>query len=120
MLDGRSNTMRRLLITGGSGYLGSALSAHACLANSWQVAATFHSQPIGRKDIQALYLDLRDPAQIAQIVSDYAPDAIINTAYHKDGPDMHAVTTVAAGLLAQAAMSSGARFIQVSTDALLD
>jgi dTDP-4-dehydrorhamnose reductase len=111
--------MRRLLITGGSGYLGRALIARAAAAG-YECVATRHAQ--APPDSQAAWhrLDLRDPGAPAQLIDAVRPDAVIHTAYVQSGADLHAITAAGAGAMARAAHAAGARFIHLSSDAIFD
>ncbi len=110
--------MPRLLITGGTGYLGGALVRLAVADPAWSVAATYCTQLPAWKGARAERLDLRDPAMIAALFDRLRPEVVIHTAYVQDGPDLDAITAVGAGLVAQAARAHGARLIHLSSDAL--
>lgn len=110
--------MRRLLITGGSGYLGRHLTAKA--ANSYQVYTTYGSNPAQIKAGQPLLLDLTDQASVHRLVADLRPQAIIHTAAINPGQgsdeQMWQVNTLGSRYVAEAAVAVGARLVHVSTD----
>lgn len=91
----------RLLITGGTGYLGSELAAQARRAGHLVAA------PGSELDVRAL---------------ERLPDAdvVVNCAYRQDTPDMWEVNRDGAANVARAAAASGARLIHVSTDVVFD
>jgi len=110
---------KRLLITGGSGYLGRHLARRA--AGDWRGAwaYTTHScDPLGLP--QGVALDVRDGAAVARLVAAFAPDAIIHTAGSNTTPDMTAVIVAGTRHVVAAAAVAGARLIHLSSDAIFD
>jgi dTDP-4-dehydrorhamnose reductase len=98
--------VNRLLVTGGTGYLGGVVAEHAVTAG-WDVTA------VGSSD-----LDVRDAAAVAAFVDNLRPDAIVHTAYMRDGPTARAVNVD--GSAAVAAAAGPARLVHVSTDVVFD
>jgi dTDP-4-dehydrorhamnose reductase len=88
----------RLLVVGGTGYLGRAV-ARAARARGHDVVAT------GSAD-----LDLRGP------LPPIDADAVVNAAYVQRGPDLQAVTVDGAIALADACAARGTRLVQLSSD----
>jgi dTDP-4-dehydrorhamnose reductase len=110
---------RRLLITGGSGYLGRHVARRA--ATAWDgefVYTTYSRDPLGRP--QGVALDVRDGPAVARLVREFAPDAIIHTAGSNTTPDMTAVIVEGTAHVAAAAQAAGARLIHLSTDSIFD
>ena len=108
---------RRLLITGGSGYLGRHLVRLAAAAwpGEWRYT-TYSNDPLGLP--QGAKLDLRDGPAVARFVADFAPDAVIHTAGSNTTPDMtHVIVEGTRHIVGAAA---GARLIHLSTDAIFD
>jgi dTDP-4-dehydrorhamnose reductase len=71
----------RILVTGGSGFLGSLLSLKA-RDEGYEVWAASHSQEISPNEgINPVKLDLRDRDDIALLVRRAAPQVVIHTAY---------------------------------------
>jgi dTDP-4-dehydrorhamnose reductase len=103
---------RRLLVTGGSGYLGHELVACAERAGH-EVVATSFSQP-------GLRLDVRDADAVRRLFEAVRPDAIIHAAYVQDGPDAWSVTVDGTERVARAAARAGTRLVHVSTDVVFD
>jgi dTDP-4-dehydrorhamnose reductase len=83
----------RLLVTGGSGYLGREL-----LRRRPDAVGTVH-----RADGE-VRLDVRDASAVAELVARLRPECVIHTAYTRDGN------------AAAAAAVAGARLIHISTD----
>jgi len=115
----------RLLITGGSGFLGGNL---ARLARArWQVTAAFHNHPAYLDGVQWAALDLTDEAQVESLFREVAPGVVIHTAamtkpdYCEEHPEeATAVNVHGTENLARAAALHGARFIHISTDLVFD
>jgi dTDP-4-dehydrorhamnose reductase len=111
--------VRRLLITGGSGYLGAWLRP-AAAARGWEVHSTYRAQPgLAGLDRQHA-LDLTQAEAVARLVGELQPDAILHTACsNRDNANIAAITP-AARHLACAAQQLGARLVHVSTDLVFD
>jgi len=115
--------MKRLLVTGGSGFLGAEL-VHVAGDELIDVVATHHARRDNVSSAQGratewLFLDLGDPASIAATVERSRPDAIINTAYAATG-DARIALADGAFELATASASRGIRLVHVSTDVVFD
>jgi dTDP-4-dehydrorhamnose reductase len=98
--------MSRLLVTGGTGYLGRVVAEHAAAAG-WDVTA------VGSAD-----LDVRDGAAVSALVARLRPHAIVHTAYVRDGPTARQVNVD--GSAAIAAAAGDTRLVHVSTDVVFD
>jgi dTDP-4-dehydrorhamnose reductase len=103
----------RLLVTGGSGYLGGEVVRLAADAG-WAVAGTSH------RTLGPVPLDVRDPAAVAALVAELRPGCVIHTAYLQDGPDAWATNVEGSANVAAAAAAAGARLIHISTDLVFD
>jgi dTDP-4-dehydrorhamnose reductase len=95
----------RLLITGGSGYLGGELLRRAPGA----VGTAFSRAGEVR-------LDVRDRAAVAALVGPLRPDSVIHTAYAREGADAWSTNVDGAANVAACAEAAGAHLIHVSTD----
>ena len=110
--------MKRLLITGGSGYLGRHIARRVAAGwpGEWRYT-TFAADPLALP--QGVRLDLRDGAAVARFVAGFAPDAIIHTAGSNTTPDMAAVIIDGTRHVAEAAARAGARLVHLSTDSVV-
>ena len=86
----------RILVTGGTGYLGRELVARGC-------------DGVSTRDF-----DVRDPAAVAHALANHG--AVIHTAYRQEGPDAWSITVGGSRTVAEAASAAGARLIHMSTD----
>jgi dTDP-4-dehydrorhamnose reductase len=106
-------TASRLLVTGGSGYLGSEVVRQAADAG-WIAAGTCHATA------GPMPLDVRDRAAVEALIAEVRPDCIIHTAYLQDGPDAWATNVEGSANVAAAAAAAGARLLHLSTDLVFD
>ena len=108
-----------LLITGGSGYLGTRLARQA--SDWWRVVASYFSHPAAVAGCEFIRLDLRDPLTVAAHVAQERPRAIIHTASDMRSPEaMQAVIVDGTRNIASAAVRVGARLIHLSSDMVFD
>ena len=100
--------MRTLLVTGGAGYLGTAIRALAPGA-----IATWHCTPVDG----GVRLDVNDEEATMRCLLKHGPDVVVHTAYAMGD----AVTNVrGAHNVALAAHRAGSRLIHLSTDLVFD
>ncbi|MBP6016995.1 MAG: sugar nucleotide-binding protein [Candidatus Promineofilum sp.] len=110
---------RRLLITGGSGYLGRHLVRMVAAQGSGPFAyTTFAADPLNWP--QGTTLDLRDGPAVARFVAEFAPTAVIHTAGSNRTPDMTAVIVEGTRHVVEAGAAVGARLIHLSTDSVFE
>lgn len=107
-----------LLITGGSGYLGSRLTALAIQSQAWSVHATYLSRPAAAHFSHQL--DLRNQAETAALIDAVRPSVIIHQAVSPRAPADIAAIVPAALHVTAAAQQVGAHVIFVSTDMVFD
>jgi dTDP-4-dehydrorhamnose reductase len=120
-----SGSKKRLMITGGSGLLGSHLARQA--AGNYSVVATYNSRPTTIPGCKLLPLDVKDRRAVRAAVKEIKPDVIIHTValvnvdYCQEHPE-EAKETNAGGAenVALAAKEAGARMIYISTDSVFD
>ena len=100
----------RLLVTGGTGYLGRELMRRTPAVGTWltrEPSAPGHW----------LRLDVRDSVVVRRELERLRPAAVIHTAYRQDDP---ATTLDGAAAVAEAAAAVGARLVHVSSDVIFD
>ncbi len=110
--------MKRLLITGGSGFLGARLTQIATASGEWDAFPTFFTNPINHPN--AIQLDLRDGAAVGKAVRDLRPEAIIHQAISNKNDEYVAAIVPAARHVVDAALDFGVRLIHISTDLVFD
>lgn len=111
------NDALRVLITGGSGYLGRKLVPLAAQAH--KVCYTFYERdPLQLSSGQRL--DVRDETAVAQLVTQFHPHVIIHTAGSNRSADLDGVIRLGTRHIVQAAQQVGARLIHLSTDSVFD
>ena len=111
---------RKLLVTGGSGYLGRWVVRLAC--NNWDVTATYLTDASHGLDVDWRRLDVRHQPSVEALITELRPEAIVHTAALNpgQGTEFHAVNAEGTRHVANAAAAVGARLIHVSTDVLFD
>jgi dTDP-4-dehydrorhamnose reductase len=97
----------RLLITGGSGFLGSCVTKAA--RGEHGTFATYFSHRLAG----GIPLDVRDDGAVRRLFAEVRPEAVIHTAYAKAS---HEVIVAGSANVAWAAHACGARLVHVSTD----
>jgi dTDP-4-dehydrorhamnose reductase len=110
--------MKTLLITGGSGYLGSQL-APAAAARGWTVYATYFSNPVSLDSVQMLPVDLRDADRTLALLHDLHPQAVIHAACSNRSEQPYHIVP-AAQSVAAAARALSLRLVHVSSDTVFD
>lgn len=114
--------MRRLLITGGSGFVGANLAAMA--SGAWEVFVTRHRTVFDEADgIATVPLDITDAAAVQNCMETVRPNAVIHTAATTslnacfDEPQLaRTINVEATGNIASAAKAVGTRMVYTSTD----
>ncbi|WP_431961559.1 SDR family oxidoreductase [Actinacidiphila sp. bgisy160] len=105
----------KVLIVGGSGFLGRELVRQAVAAGLW-TAATYRSRhPGGVPGIPWHHLDLRAPGHLGTVLAEAAPDAVVNVT---SGYSDWEVTADGSVRVAMAAAEHGCRLVHVSSDAV--
>ncbi len=113
---------RRLLVTGGSGYLGREILARSRAgASAFEIHATRFANPLeGVADDRSHVVDLRDENAAANLVESLDPAVILHTAGSNRTPESLESIEPGARALARAARDRGARLIHLSTDLVFD
>ena len=116
----RSAVQDRILVTGASGYVGRAV-VRASIAAGYRVTGTYHGQPPADPAVDWVFLDLRDPRQVADTIIHLAPRGIIHAAAAWNTPEEARLTIVeGTAAVADAAVRVAARLVHISTDVLFD
>ncbi len=110
--------MTRLLVTGGSGDLGSVLCERA-VELGWNVTATYLSHPERVRAGKAVYCNLTEPEHVRRVIEEANPDAVIHTAITELSPGYELATAMAADLLWRY-VPMDARLILLSSDMVFD
>lgn len=111
----------RILVTGGTGFLGGAVLAAARRDPHIRAFATFHrTAPPPAEGLEWRALDLRDPAALAPLLDDTRPDVVLHTAVATAPGELESVIVQGSALVAAAARARGARMIHLSSDMVFD
>lgn len=118
----------RLLVTGGTGFVGSNVVKVAVERHRAQVTVTAHTwRPSGSEPFEVVSVDMTDNASLRNAVRRARPDAIIHCAILNDLPLMYANRALAwdsyvtsTRTLVDAANEIGAKLVLVSTDWVFD
>ncbi len=118
----------RLLVTGGTGFVGSNVVKVAIERHAAQVTVTAHTwRPSGSEPFDVVPVDMTDDASLRSAVLETRPDAIIHAAILNDFPLMYANRALAwdsyvtsTQTLVDAANEIDAKLVLVSTDWVFD
>ncbi|MEV0825288.1 sugar nucleotide-binding protein [Nonomuraea rubra] len=102
----------RVLIVGGSGFLGSEL-VRRCAAAGHDVGATYLTRPGDPAQATWLRMDVRERRDVAAVIDAFRPEMTINAAYRQAG---WATTADGAAHVAAGVAGVGGRLVQVSSD----
>jgi dTDP-4-dehydrorhamnose reductase len=108
---------KRLLVTGGAGFLGNHLLRHA---THFMAAGTLHQTPSTSLPGVIFHVcDLQNPEEVRILLDRVQPDVIIHTACSDQGKGIEAILP-SAGIFAMQTTERGIRFIHLSTDQVFD
>jgi dTDP-4-dehydrorhamnose reductase len=117
--------MRKLLITGASGFLGWHLTQQANL--EWDVYGTYFSHNLEIKRIKLIKLDLTDFAEVKRVFREIQPSAVIHTAaqsqpnYCQTHVEESLLINVTSSLnIAQLCADNSIPYVFTSTDLVFD
>lgn len=108
----------RLLVTGGSGYVGAGILRRT--PHEWQIAATYFTHPIERASVAFFCVDVRNADAVNHVFNEFRPDVVIHTAAQMSGEAMMTTNVDGTRHVAHAAQRIGARLIHLSTDVVFD
>jgi len=115
-----------LLVTGASGFLGSALAREA-VAAGLEVAGTYHRNRFDTGGVRMIRVDLGDPSAVRPLLSQVKPDWVVNCAAFTnvdecEGDPIRArqVNSEIPRALAAGCAEAGIQMLQVSTDSVFD
>jgi dTDP-4-dehydrorhamnose reductase len=114
----RNDKTMKLLVTGGSGYIGAGILRRA--PREWNIAATHLAHPIERADVAAYRVDVRDADAVARLFEAFRPEVVIHTAAVMTGDAMLATNVEGSRTVARTAAQCNARLIHLSTDVIFD
>ena len=117
--------MKRLLVVGASGLLGSKIVAQA--RARYEVLGTCNLECDGKSDWRLEDLDIGSKESVDRVFAKATPDMVILTAAmtnvdacEKDPVKANRINAVGPGLVARACKSGGSRLVHVSTDYVFD
>ena len=117
--------MKRLLITGGSGFVGGHVMSQA--RSKWDVFATYHDHPFSLTGAMPVPLNLGEEKQIETVIEKIQPEAIIHTAVmgdidkcETDPEKTFHINATATEIIAELCATLECRLIYVSTDMVFD
>jgi dTDP-4-dehydrorhamnose reductase len=118
--------MKKLLVTGASGFLGWNVCRIAAAAG-WNVHGAYLSHQLTIENAAMVRLDLQDPSAVRRIVGDLRPDAVIHCAAMPDPnvceqrpEDSYNVNVLASVTLASVCGAAGVLLAYTSTDLVFD
>ena len=108
----------RLVVTGGSGYLGAGIIRRA--PKTWHIAATYLTHPIAQTDVAVFCVDVSDADAVDRCFDEFRPDVVIHTAAAMSGDQMPRVNVDGSRHVARACARRHARLVHLSSDVIFD
>ena len=120
MIHPNFNVQPKLLVIGGSGFLGLHLVMLA-QKQGWKVYASYYQNPMkGTEDCHWMPLDIRDENAVVNSITSVEPDVIIHTAYTMNLDILHEVIIDGTHNVVNALKKSSIRLLYISTDVVFD
>ena len=117
--------MRRVLITGGGGFVGGHVATRA--AKTWEVFATYRTSSFSFPGVTPVRVDLEDGDGVRRCIREIRPAVILHCAAwtdldvcEKDRARAFSINTEATTTLAELGSELGCRFVYTSTDMVFD
>jgi dTDP-4-dehydrorhamnose reductase len=108
----------KLLVTGGSGYIGASILRRA--PKAWKIAATHFAHPIEQENVADFCVDVREAEAVNHLFAEFRPEVVIHTAALMSGAAMMATNIEGTRHIARAAQQVDARLIHLSSDVIFD
>lgn len=105
----------RLFVTGLGGYVGRALAATASSSADLELSGTVRSRP-APAGLRTFAIDVRDEDAVAGAIARIRPDAVVHTAYLREGDEAWSINVDGSAAVARAAQAAGARLVHLSSD----
>ncbi len=74
--------MTKILVTGGSGFLGSKIIQ--MYFDNFELIGTYNTHPFEYQGVETTQLDITDPIKAFKIIGEYAPELVIHTAAERN------------------------------------
>lgn len=117
--------MKRLLVTGGSGLLGSNVAYLG--SDRFETQLTYNAHPVTIRNCTSVKMSLQDRKEVTGAIESFKPHLIIHTAAllpgklcEEDPAKARAIHVDGVGYLSEAAKKVGAKLIAISTDWIFD
>lgn len=117
--------MKRILITGGSGFVGGHLLTMS--RNEWEVFTIYHNRPVSISGVFSVAFNFENKNEIQPLVKKINPDVVIHCAVwgdvdecEKDRKRAFLINAEATGILAETCSEIESRFIYTSSDMVFD
>lgn len=115
----------KILVTGGSGLLGSAISLH--FKDYHDLTSTYTSHKVEIKGCSTLFMDITDYPHVSSIIGKISPDVVVHTAalvgagICEKNPELaHKVNVEGTRNVVEACKKSNSKVIYISTDYVFD
>ena len=115
----------KVLVTGGSGLLGSAISYH--FRDYYDVISTYTAHKIGIKGCNTLFMDVTEPSNVLSVIRKIKPDVVVHTAAlvgmnicEKEPALADRINVEGTRNIVESCRKSNSKIIYISTDYVFD
>ena len=119
--------MRRLLLTGASGFLAWNIARQAVKTDEWDIMICYHKMPVQIPGTQSIHLDLRQSQEVAKTIDSWQPDVVIHCAaasqpnFCEQNPtESYEINVIATLNLGRLCRDQGIKMVFTSTDLVFD